>query len=320
MAPLEAQAAHLLGAKSDFKIRRAVEGRRWWKIGPLQLHDEWHMQELIARFGLAALPGSLAVSKAGPFRSFAFFASVGEPSRMTLDDGSWGASPVELVAAKPPPRRQLPATAKWGGPRHVSSAAGAPASAVGAPLGAAEVPGMKVPSAKAAAVRAPAVGVLRAGVVGAGAVGNGPRPQVAPGADRVSLEERLDRLVALVQQQNEELRQLRLENAALRARLDGVRVHDPYGPSLPVQTLMGAQEPSGASLAGAGAGVLTGSTPSQPPVDLGLGVSSGLGTVSEDDVPMSPTKVVHPSEKGVISPDPKRMRGLGASRGDGFRS
>ena len=77
VAPLEAQAAHLLGAKSDFKIRRAVEGRRWWKIGPLQLHDEWHMQELIARFGLAALPGSLAVSKAGPFRSFAFFASVG---------------------------------------------------------------------------------------------------------------------------------------------------------------------------------------------------------------------------------------------------
>ena len=45
-----------------------------------------------------------------------------------------------------------------------------------------------------------------------------------------------------------------------------------------------------------------------------------MGTVSEDDVPMSPTKVVHPSEKGVISPDPKRMRGLGASRGDGFRS
>ena len=68
----------------------------------------------------------------------------------------------------------------------------------------------------------------------------------------------------------------------------------------------------------AGAGVGAGLLAMDPPV----GAAIGLGGVEpvgqgECDLSMSPKKAVHPSEKGVISPDPKRLRSVAAPQGDG---
>lgn len=97
------------------------------------------------------------------------------------------------------------------------------------------------------------------------------------------------------------MRQLRLENAALRAQLQGVRVHEPYAPALPVLGVLASQTE---------APVMVG-TPRTPTGRAGAGLEV-------DEVMASPTKATHPCEKGVISPDPKRLRGAAALKGDGL--
>ena len=89
---LQAQVNHALDAKGEFKFRRAIPGQRWWKLGPLHPSEEWNKEELILKFGLEVLPNTVSVARAGPFRSFIYFAATGTPASLTLDDGSWGAS------------------------------------------------------------------------------------------------------------------------------------------------------------------------------------------------------------------------------------
>ena len=105
----------------------------------------------------------------------------------------------------------------------------------------------------------------------------------------------------LLQQQTEELRQLRLENQSLRAQLSGVQIHQPYAIANP---LLSASS----------------STSQMQPV-----VFESSGTVTpphermsamDEDVTMTPPKVTHPSEKGISSPDPKRLRAVEAPKGD----
>ena len=117
---LEAQVNHALGAKGDFKFRRAVTGQRWWKLGPLHPTEEWHKEAIIAKFGLQALPNSMATARAGPFRAFVYFAATGTPTRDTLDDGGWEASAARLQPASPPPRKTLPPTAVWAGKKQAT--------------------------------------------------------------------------------------------------------------------------------------------------------------------------------------------------------
>ena len=58
----------------------------------------------------------------------------------------------------------------------------------------------------------------------------------------------MDQLMSLLQQQTEELRQLRLENASLRAQLQGVQVHQPYGSQLVPQPATGLPSPATESI------------------------------------------------------------------------
>ena len=123
--------------KAHFK--QAAAGQRWWRLGPLTDAEVWSAKELVRRVGLEPLRGEIRFGKAGPFRAYAYFAAVGEPSRMTLDDGSWMASEAQLSAAGPPPRKPAVGSAlspqsTWGGarasvaPSRRMTAAQAPAS------------------------------------------------------------------------------------------------------------------------------------------------------------------------------------------------
>ena len=100
--------------------------------------------------------------------------------------------------------------------------------------------------------------------------------------------------MSLLQQQTEELRQLRLENATLRAQLQGVQVHQPYhAPPLSQPSLAPCQA----------------STVPEGALASSIIPRDEVVTVTED-VTMTPPKLTHPSEKGISSPDPKRLRAL----------
>jgi hypothetical protein len=117
VSQVQAQLRH--GLRDDTaSFRCAVPGLRWWKLGPLHASEEWHAKELIAQLGLVPLDNTMSTAAAGPFRCWVHFASTGDPvEAMTLDDGSWGASSARLLPSRPPPRRTLPKTAAWAGPR-----------------------------------------------------------------------------------------------------------------------------------------------------------------------------------------------------------
>ena len=52
-----------------------------------------------------------------------------------------------------------------------------------------------------------------------------------------------------------------------------------------------------------------------PPLDA---ATEKAGLVNDDQCMSPKPKAVHPSEKGVISPDPKRLRPRGDSQGHGL--
>ena len=108
-----------------------MPGQRWWRLGPLTEAECWNVQEMVAATGLVPLRGELRMARMGPFRSAVYFVATGEPSRWSLDDGSWTASEARLSPADPPPRRRpasptaakarqsqtsLPAASIWAGP------------------------------------------------------------------------------------------------------------------------------------------------------------------------------------------------------------
>ena len=303
------------------QFKRAVPGQRWWRLGPLTEEECWRMQDLVAATGLVPLRGELRVARMGPFRRAVYFAAAGEPTAWSLDDGSWSASEARLSHAEPPPRRQpkssaapaprqspgsLPATSVWAGPRLKGPAAAAPGPRqVGPKQGSGPQPvSESFPPLPAPAF--PASTQVDQGVSG------GPRSQSRgrrePRAPRTSLETRMDQLMSLLQQQTEELRQLRLENASLRAQLQGVQVHQPYGSRLVPQPASGSPSPATES---------TSHVPSQATRDGSpTAVTPRQGVQLEEDVTMTPPKLTHPSEKGISSPDPKRPRALVASGAD----
>jgi hypothetical protein len=106
-ASTEALMAQVQFAAKDDKafVRRPVSGARWWRLGPLTDAEVWHAAELVASCGLEPLRGELRIGRAGPFRSVVYFTAVGDPSRRSLDDGSWGSSTATLSPAEPPPQR-----------------------------------------------------------------------------------------------------------------------------------------------------------------------------------------------------------------------
>ena len=78
--------------KAQFK--QAAVGQRWWRLGPLTDAEVWSAKELVRRVGLDPLRGEIRFGKAGPFRTYAFFAAVGEPSRNRwMTDHGWRRRP-----------------------------------------------------------------------------------------------------------------------------------------------------------------------------------------------------------------------------------
>ena len=85
-------------------FRRRVPGQRWWRLGPLTEAEAWYAKELVAKTGLEPIRGELRFAQAGPFRRMVYFSAVGEPTRLSLDDGSWSSSAARLQLTNPPPR------------------------------------------------------------------------------------------------------------------------------------------------------------------------------------------------------------------------
>ena len=246
--------------KAQFK--QAAAGQRWWRLGPLTDAEVWSAKELVRRVGLDPLRGEIRFGKAGPFRTYAFFAATGEPSRRTLDDGSWMASEAQLTPAGPPPRKPaggsaLSSQSVWGGARQQP-----------APVVKTVQPTQSDPRPALAGVQAkswqPTQPQQKKKVQPVGqSVGSQPvssqagfgfphgvqqEPLVRSGGDShqkskrerglASVDERLDRLLAQVEELTRsngamaaELRALRQENADIRQQLGaarGVQVHQPY--------------------------------------------------------------------------------------------
>ena len=88
---VQAQVQFVLADK-QVQLRRPVLGQRWWRLGPLTEAECWKLQEMVAATGLIPLRGELRIARMGPFRSAVYFAATGEPTRLSLDDGSWSAS------------------------------------------------------------------------------------------------------------------------------------------------------------------------------------------------------------------------------------
>ena len=239
---VQAQLRH--GLQDDtVSFRRAVAGLRWWKLGPLHASEEWHVKELIAKLGLVPLDNTMSTAAAGPFRCWVHFASTGDPvEAMTLDDGSWGASSARLLPSRPPPRRTLPGTVMWAGPRTSPSllpSQGRPAGTRGAKV-AEGAPG-RSPPATGRVDRGEAFPALPQPAGSSG----GARPRSSqrkaaqspspPSGDRraTALEDRLDRVLVqleVLQRQNaavlQEMSQLRRENDFLRGRLRAAGIGD----------------------------------------------------------------------------------------------
>ena len=258
-ADVPALQAQLRFAVQDDKaqFKQATMGQRWWRLGPLADAEVWNIKELVRRVGLEPLRGEIRFGKAGPFRTFAFFAAVGEPSRRTLDDGSWMATEAQLTSAGPPPRKPLaggalPSQSVWGGARAlvVSPPRRSPSVEVAAPAefgprrGAQRQRESEVVQPKAAVDRSPVPPQdgrdLRASSMmpGGGRARGGDRRQPTGGQAQAGMDDKLDRLIAQVEELSranaamaQELRALREENADLRRQLGaarGVHVHQPY--------------------------------------------------------------------------------------------
>ena len=123
VATLQAQIRFIM-QDDKAQVRCPVLGQRWWRLGPLTDAEVWHAADLVASCGLSPLRGELRLGRLGPFRSVVYFAAVGDPTRYSLDDGSWGSSEAALTPANPPPQRPPPArgaalaaTSQWAGPR-----------------------------------------------------------------------------------------------------------------------------------------------------------------------------------------------------------
>ena len=127
---IEAQLQFLLG--KDTKVRQATPGQRWWCLGPLTEAESYEALKHINSMGLTPLRNELHFGRKGHFRTCVYFAAVGQPSRLTLDNGTWTTSHARLQPADPPPRRSVPtaraspkatsqsaltAHSTWGGPR-----------------------------------------------------------------------------------------------------------------------------------------------------------------------------------------------------------
>jgi hypothetical protein len=258
---LQAQLQFVLGDQGR-PLRRAVPGQRWWRLGPLRDAELWVAKDLVARTGLVPLRDELRMARAGPFRSYVYFAASGEPTKTSLDDGSWGSTEAVLVPAEPPPRRGVNAVANkssaltgsallpqssWGGQRRgtvvpagdrvavepgvVPSAAGhtvriaTPSVSVSGPLGQTEA---NKPRRRN---RGKGAGGVTAGM--GSTPGDGAPPPTVPSP----LEAQLAALTAQMGQMLQEIRELRKENAELRRQVEaarGLQQHQPYAaPTLP---------------------------------------------------------------------------------------
>ena len=241
-------------ADKQVQIRRAVPGQRWWRLGPLTEAECWKLQELVALTGLVPLRGELRVARMGPFRSAVYFAATGEPTRRSLDDGSWFASEARLTTADPPPRRQPSSTAAqrapqqkvsllagstWAGPQRTHPIDEPTTDPSAHPNQRQSVtPGN--PVSRRLNLEFPPLPRANAEQQRTSSPKGRPGQQRRRENQRVngSLEDRLDRLLEQferLQQQNadllSQLSQLREENAALRQQLGAAPMtHQPYAP------------------------------------------------------------------------------------------
>ena len=129
---VQSQVQFILGETA--RMRSAEPGLRWWRLGPLAEAELWHVKDLIAQTGLTLAREDIRLARMGPFRSAVFFGAHGEPTQLSLDDGSWGSSEAQLTPAEPPPRRKhnggpaLSPQSSWGGPRQTGTSVQQPSS------------------------------------------------------------------------------------------------------------------------------------------------------------------------------------------------
>ena len=93
--------------REQLAFRVANPASRWWRLGPLTAAEVAVVRRTITDLGLSLERGEVRFAAANHTRtrSFAFFAATGNPSTLTLDNGTWTASEAKLVPADPPPRR-----------------------------------------------------------------------------------------------------------------------------------------------------------------------------------------------------------------------
>jgi hypothetical protein len=261
-AVLQSQVQFVLG--SEAKVRSSEPGLRWWRLGPLADAELWQVKDLIALTGLQLARADLRVARMGPFRSAVFFAASGEPTRTTLDDGSWASSEARLSPAQAPPRRPssgqaLAPQSAWGGPRPKVAADIAPMAqpSTAVPSSAAfprtaqlptppvRIGGSPVPDLTAFPPLAVPTGVSLGSGGGAPRAGKrrgrGSAPSVAAAgspagggfasAPSSSMAAQMAALVTQMGALTEEIRELRQQNVELRRQLDlarGIQQHQPY--------------------------------------------------------------------------------------------
>ena len=309
---IEAQLTFLLG--KDIVVRQATPGQRWWKLGPLTEAETYRALELIQKMGLEPLRGELRFGRMGYFRSCVYFAAVGTPSRLTLDDGTWAASHASLHPAEPPPRRGPPSArpapsggtqsalapqSNWAGPRRTDTTPSSPPAPSARRPTNNEHPQPRLqtdtPEAQfhppAVPTQQPSSPARRRPRRSRNLDPPAPPPDVADGTLKEMLVELRAELAELRQVNNafrEDLRELRRENNLLRQRLaeaEGRRSHNPY------VAATGPQPPQSV----------------HPP--------KRLQSEAAEPIPTSPT--VQPSTDingdldlcpGGSSPDPKRIR------------
>ena len=131
---LEAKLGIMLKNQEE-RFHQAVKGQRWWRLGPMTEAESWQALEMVRETGLEPIRGELKWARMGRWRHAVFFAAVGQPSRMTLDDGSRGSTEAFLMEAPPPPKTAgktatpgakgegtaaLAESSAWAGPRRAS--------------------------------------------------------------------------------------------------------------------------------------------------------------------------------------------------------
>lgn len=276
------------------RFRQATVGQRWWRLGPLTEAECWRALELVRAMGLEPLRGELRHARMGRWRHSVYFSAVGDPKRMTLDDGTRNCSEAFLQEASPPPRAPsrtvtaaprpsagpaLATSSVWAGSR------GAPVTSQLSPFQASVAtvspaiirasqrtpqappdtawPALRASSPSALpASQAPSQGRRRA----SRQRGNGVEealPHDDPGSRR-----QLEELCKLVYDLREELRYLRRDNDLLRRRLQVAE----SGGSRPMTTVMPPVEipAPGTSLTSTGvpSGTVRPATPPHDPRDL----------------------------------------------------